>query len=215
MAENRYIKYTVKEDILISDFLSDENSLVANMTREQFLRIKDANGNTNAKLIYDKYNKKDRENQLVKDQYSQFDLYTMLANTTVTIPISEYQEELLVIGGENLFLDQNQSLPAFFVDKQKQLQSDPKYVKLEVLTQPGSNVDVQTIEQNCQVWIYVKSIDKLIDVSPFVNSLNISKSDIGGFSINVNPIEIQIDRDSNNITSVFISSDNGREYLKR
>lgn len=211
--KSKYIKYTIIEEVAVSDFLSSKDSVIGDLTKESFLRYQDDNDKSNADIIYSKYTKKEKTESRAK--YSKFDLDIIKANTTINIPLSEYQEQLFVIGGENLFLDQTQKLPAYFVEKQKELQSDPTYVKADQIAKTGSGIDLQQIEENVQVWIYIKSIDKLIDVSPFINSISISKSDIGSFSINLNPIEVKIDRESDTITAVFVSSTNGKEYLNQ
>lgn len=205
----RFIRYTITSDTTVDDFIKNNRSLVPNISKLDFLKFKPVNESNND-VIYAKYSQEEQKNN--KDKYSKIDLDIIKHNTSIFLPLSEFQEQLYITGGKNLFLDQNQSLDAYFVEEQKILQQDPKYVKLEKLYSQGE-VDVQTIEENCQVWIYVKSVDKLIDVSSFVNNLTISKTDVGQFSIDLTPIQIDINRDSNDIEAIFISSTNGREYL--
>ena len=205
----RFLSYTITSGTTVDEFLSNNQSLLPKTSKSDFLKFK-PNNKTNADQIYSKYTSEEKANN--KDSYSQFELNDIKVNTTVFLPVSELQEQLYITGGSKLFLDQNQSLSAYFVEKQVELQQDVGYVKVERLYQFG-DVDVSTIEENCQVWIYVKAIDKLLDISSFVNTLTISKTDIGQFSIDLLPIEISINRESNDIEAVFISSTNGREYL--
>jgi hypothetical protein len=207
----RPIRYVVTEDTTVDEFLKNNISFLPKMTKTDFLKYKPKKS-TNADQIYWKYSPEDRQNSTIKTKYSKFNLDVIKANTLVFFPVSEYQEELCVIGGSNVFMDQNKTMPAYFIEEDTKLKRDSKYVKLEKLYSEG-DIDVQTIEENCQVWIYVKSIDKLIDVSPFVNSLAISKSDIGQFSIDLSPIQIDVDRATNSINAVFVSFTNGKEYL--
>lgn len=207
----RAIQYTVYDTISIDKFLKNTKSLIPNVNKQDFLKFKPKD-RTNADQIFSKYSQEEQNNQSIKDKYSKFDLDEIKQNTTIYLPVSELQEQLYLIGGKNVFIEGNQSLPAYLVDEQVKLLQDPKYVKLEKIYSQG-DIDIQTIEENCQVWIYVKSIDKLLDISSFVLSLTTSKTDIGQFSIELTPIQIEVNRESNDIEAIFISSTNGREYL--
>lgn len=207
----RFRQYPITSDTTVEEFLRNNNSLLPKMSKSDFLKFKPQE-KTNADRIFSNYSQEDQNSQIIKNKYSKFDLDVIKHGTIVFLPVSELQEQLYMTGGTNLFMDQNQSLEAYFVEEQKELQQDPRYVKLEKVYSKGE-IDVQTIEENCQVWIYVKAIDKLLDISSFINSLTISKTDIGQFSLNVNPIQIEINRESNSIEAVFISSTNGKEYL--
>ena len=206
----RFIRYTVLVDTTVDEFINNNQSLVPNISKEDLLKFNPEGNRSNADLIYSKYTQEEQYNN--KENLSTFNLDPIKVNTTILIPLSELQEQLYITGGKNLFIDQNKGLSAYFIEEQIKLQQDSRYVKMDKLYQFGE-VDVQTIEENCQVWIYVKAIDKLLDVSSFINSLTTSKTDIGQFSIDLNPIEIQINRQTNEIEAIFISSMNGREYL--
>lgn len=211
-----YIPYTVIHDITVDDFISSNDSIVTGISKYDFLMVKDENGELNGNHIFNAYSKEVRDDPIIYNKWvTGGDLDLIVSGTTLLIPISQFQAELIVTGGKNLFMNQNQPLLAYFTEEQKELQSDPMYSQLERLTLKGRAITVKDIEQNCQVWIYVKSIDKLLDISPFINSLTTTKNDIGQFSINLNPIEINIDRFSDSISSVFISVKNKREYLNQ
>lgn len=205
----RAIRYLIATDITVDEFLKNTKSLLPNISKTDFLKFKPEN-NSNADQIYSIYSQEEKDTN--KAKYSQFDLDYIKANTSIFLPLSELQVELYLTKGKNLFIDDKKDLPVYFSDKQKELEQDPNYVRVERLYQFG-DIDISTIEENCQVWMYVKSIDKLLDISSFVNTLTISKTDIGQFSIDLLPIEISINRESNDIEAVFISSSRGREYL--
>jgi len=207
----RFQQFSINYDTTVDEFLRNNNSLLPKISKSDFLKF-NPQGKSNADRIFSNYSQEDQKSQNIKDKYSKFDLDIIKHGTVVFLPVSELQEQLYMTSGKNLFMDQNQSLEAYFVDEQKVLQQDPRYVKLEKIYS-GGNIDVQTIEENCQVWLYVKSIDKLLDISPFVNSLTISKTDIGQFSIDLCPIEIVINRESNSIASIFVNESKGKEYL--
>lgn len=213
--EGRSIKFLIDSLTTVDEFLSTRSSLVSGMTKHQFLGFRDQNGISNNEFIYSLYPEPFKSNSAITRLYLDSNLSTIFPGTTISIPISNYSEELVYIGGKNLFLNQDQALKVYFTEEDKKLKADPLYVKLESLSREGSNNSIQLVEENCQVLIYVKSIDKLIDISPFINSLTTSKSDVGSFNINLNPIEIALDRDSDSVMGVFISKNNKKEYLNQ
>lgn len=213
--KNTYIQHTVITDTTVNDFISSNDSIITGISKFDFHLIKDENGKSNRIYIYAAYTKAEQKDPVLQRKWLNNDLDIIKSGTTLTIPISQLNAELIVAGGKNLFLDQNGPLLAYFTEEQKELQADPRYSPLERLTLKGRDITVQDIEQNCQVWIYVKSIDKLLDISPFINSIVTNKNEIGQFSINLNPIEIEVDRESGSISSVFVSVKNKREYLNQ
>ena len=167
----RAIRYLITTDITIDEFLKNTKSLLPNISKSDFLKFKPEKS-SNADQIYSIYSQEEKDTN--KTKYSQFDLDYIKANTSIFLPLSGLQVELYLTKGKNLFIDDKKDLPVYFSDKQKELEQDPNYVRAERLYQFG-DVDISTIEENCQVWLYVKSIDKLLDISSFVNSLTISK----------------------------------------
>jgi hypothetical protein len=63
------------------------------------------------------------------------------------------------------------------------------------------------------VWIWVRALDKIINITPFINSANISKSDSGIFSLNISPLDdlgIYYDIGGDNMVNYFnIRKSNG------
>jgi hypothetical protein len=151
---------------------------------------------SNLDLIWREYDSDEKE--LYKVQYSTKNLSLLKPNTILYIPVKDYNPELIPIRGKNLFVDQGKEMTPYFSERQKQLERDEYYVKVEQVTQKGRNIDVQTIEQNCQVWIYSKTLEKIVDISPFIQSLEITKQETGSFSFTLSPISGIINRANNN-----------------
>lgn len=152
--------------------------------------------NSNLDLIYSKYSPEEQE--LYATQYSLKDLSLLKSNTILYIPVKNYNSELIPIRGKNFFVDQDKEMIPYFSERQKELENDEYYVRVEQVTQKGRNIDVQTIEQNCQVWIYSKTLEKIIDISPFIESLEITKQETGSFSFTLSPISGILERINNN-----------------
>lgn len=211
----RFRNYSVREEISVDEFLSKRDSLLmSRVSKKDFLSY-EKDGVSNSTKIYDEYTEREKNDASIKRKWIDADLDIIKENTIIHVPLSELQEELAVTQGSNVFVDQNKDNKAYIVEKRKQLLQDSRYVRLESVTKGGRYSDVQIIEQNCQVWVYVKSIDKLLDISPFITSLSTSKSDIGNFEISLNPIEIEVNRDTGEISGVFISKNDRREFLNQ
>lgn len=180
------------EDILLEDKFEYEQSFPSN-----------------AELIWSKYSFEEKYNNGGK--YSANDLTLLKQGTVLFIPLTSFNKELLPIRGKN-FLDQSTDIYPFFSEKQLELESDESYVKATDLLKESRADSVQIIEENCQVWIYSKTLDKIIDVSPFIQTLSTTKGDIGSFSFNLVPISVILDRASNsedyNLQQVF-----GTDYI--
>ena len=207
------IQYTIREETTVDDFLKSKNSyLTKNISKKEFLSFEFENISNNVS-IFSEYTQSEKNDSNNVKKLLNNDLDIIKPNTTVYIPNAGYNDELVAALGDNNFLSQDKDLQVYLTDKRLELINDPFYSKLEVVTRNSRISSVQTIEQNCQVWLYVKSIDKLLDISPFINRLTTSKTDIGSFYVDLNSIEVEIDRDTGEITEIFISKNNKKEFL--
>ena len=198
-------------DTTVEQFLSGD--VVANtLTKTQFLNFK-IKGKTNLQRIWENYDlTTEQTDTSLKSLYSAGNLSLLKKNTLLYIPISAYREQLLSLTGKNLFLDQNKELIPYFSEKQLELESDPEYLKVEQVTKQGRHIDVQIIEENCQVWVYCKALDKILDLSPFIQNLTTQKGEIGSFSFTLSPINAIINRDDNTLKEDLISTF-GNEFV--
>lgn len=85
-------------------------------------------------------------------------------------------------------------------------------------TDPDSIVDSKVIPQTLKVWIYVKALDKIIDFSPFINSLNtVKNSSSGNFTINMVPTRSQDSAfgvNSSGYYEIYNITDNKKKQIK-
>lgn len=124
--------------------------------------------------------------------------------TEINIPKSNFDSEIVSVVGKNLFLEQG-DFNFLWSEKLFKMVNDPEYVRLNNLNLLDFNFNISFINQNCQVWVWIRSQDKIINISPFIISLSTSKHDIGTFSININPIRSikTLDIDGNNFVDYF------------
>jgi hypothetical protein len=88
------------------------------------------------------------------------------------------------------------ALRPYFSEKQLELEKDPLYVRSKQITKQNRDIDLSVIEENCQVWIYSKTLDKIINVSPFVENLVTMKSEVGAFSMSLSPVSMHVNVDT-------------------
>ncbi|MDH3382216.1 MAG: hypothetical protein OEL54_05885, partial [Flavobacteriaceae bacterium] len=113
---------------------------------------------------------------------------------------------------EGRFLEQGSS-KAYLGDYEKLLKN-PKYKRANILEIKGQGVDINIINENITVWIYIRAVDKIINVSPLINYIRTSKSEVGNFSFSINPV-IDLEKlifYSNEIVNFSPLNNNGMHY---
>ena len=89
--------------------------------------------------------------------------------------------------GDNQFLKQ-EPFNCYISENIDRLVSDASYVPAQNINKTGRGIDVQIINENCQVWIWCRALDQIINVSSFVSSLTTTKNEVGTFNISLDPI---------------------------
>ena len=218
--ENRsYIEYKITQnnELSVTSFLNNNEALINGISRSQFLSFKGNTDKSNLDRIYDVYTW-DGQKQINKTSYSTGNLETINKGTILLIPISKIDEELVQINGKNLYLKQEKGQNVYYSEKLQELQNEPFYVKKEQVTKEGRNIDIQLIEENCQVWIYSKSLEKIINVSPFVTFTSTNKGDVGSFNIQLNPIvdeKMFLNNSKSEYLSFFDINENSEDYFTK
>lgn len=142
-------------------------------------------------------------------------------NTDVWVPISKIEiEEQMLFGANQLWAYESYGL--YLSVNQSELLSDPLYVQSSVITLKDSNHKVNIQNLNVRVWIYSKVLNKVIDVSPFVNRLNTNKSfTMGQFTISLDPFKSEQDitiqetsQNMNMVVNVFNIVDDSGNHVE-
>lgn len=153
----------------------------------EFLDVKDDSGISNRDRIFKSYTKED---DLVKySSPSSIDKDAPLyAGTLLYIPKDQTFNEIYAVQGKDLYMKQ-QSLKVFLEDNLKNLLQNSRYVRPSVLNATGSAYSITMINQLVQVWIWVRALGRIVNVTKFIRSTDTGVSSAGGtFSIGLSPI---------------------------
>jgi len=224
--QESYLVYTHNNptEDTIGKFFNKNKSVVEGQDMIDFLKLRGFNGDININSIFSKYD------SLQRDKYN--DLCYLIANgersilpidevkdlplntsTVLSLPKDSTKIELIAVKGKNLFLEQKE-FQYFYPDKLKKLMDDPNYIRAENLSKhKGVGFDIEVMMENCQVWLWSRALNKIVDVSPFITSLTTEKSDVGQFSFNLSPvknIEELTSVQSNNVINYFFLNNKGK-----
>jgi hypothetical protein len=184
MADFFKYKYSGSENITVQEFLDSENTPVV-LDVEEFLTYQGDGGEQNLDYITEKYSKI----QLNKYQNEISTLSPNLiinAGTTVNLPKDNTVLEDILLYSENQFLSQGNF--EAYLGQHEELLQDPKYVRSEAITINADGIDLRLLNESIQVWVWIRSINRIVDITPFVNYCSTSKqSDIGSFIFSLNP----------------------------
>lgn len=118
--------------------------------------------------------------------------------TTFLLPNQKLTTEAQKKTGSDVFLEQK-DFTIFWSDHQREILEDESYVPYDVVINKdtGAYIRGENIEArdkvlrknlNCQVWVYSRALDTLVDISPWVLSVSTSKGmDVGSFSLQLIP----------------------------
>lgn len=188
-------EYVSIYDMLI--YLSKEGGdhavLTDNMTGAEFEKLTDGDRSNFDRIVerlspFQKMKYKDQI-EAEKDPYCPIIRF----NTTILIPVQKFSAVLDGLNQAELFLKDVPNFKAFWNDAQKSLLQDPLYVPFDEDSKKVRTTSVKNSllrkAVNVRVWIYMRALDKVYDVSPVVMACSTDKSfDVGNFSLEVAPI---------------------------
>ena len=177
-------KYSGSKSVSIQGFISSDSILV-NLTPKDLLSFDGGTGLKNIDRIFANYSKSEKaEHQQAKDSGS---VPFIKSGTDILVPKANVQAEKSFLLGANQILKQanfSSFLPAY-----KALLESDGYKKLEANIYASNNYTLTAINNNIKVWVWIRSVDRVIDISPFVRSVSTNKmSDAGSFSFNIDPV---------------------------
>lgn len=113
------------------------------------------------------------------------------AGCPVILPLQKIEIEFEKLSQQGQFMSQG-GFKAFWADNYKKIVESINYKPEYSETNENALFDVRIIPQTIRVWIYVNSLGKILDLSPFVASCSTSKSPLSGvFSVRILPIKDQ------------------------
>lgn len=156
-------------------------------TPSDLMKVKNEKGISNLDIIWGTYDKE--EQNKYKSDYDSGTLPYIKQGTTVFCPKGDTPISLVKAAKEGQFVSQG-SFKAYWGDNYEELISDEEYLPDTNVTSAldGTGVNAKIISMNVRIWIYVKSIDKVIDLSPYVLQVVTTKSkQTGEFNVLLAP----------------------------
>ena len=156
-------------------------------TPSDLMKVKNEKGISNLDIIWGAYDKE--EQNKYESDYDSGTLPYIKQGTTVFCPKGDTPISLVKAAKEGQFVSQ-QNFKAYWGDNYEELISDEEYLPDTNVTSAlnGTGVNAKIISMNVRIWIYVKSIDKVIDLSPYVLQVVTTKSkQTGEFSVLLAP----------------------------
>ena len=183
--QGKYIYYTVESDIQLEDLVKDKQSLFykhySSTDQDSLLNdfLKITNGTSNLNRIWNNYLKVDQSDY--QSDYDNESLRYIRRGTTLIVNEKDSNIETVVLRGKNLFLEQN-DLSSYISEMYRVIQNDINNYPSTFVKDSNDEVSVQMKNYHCSVWMYSKALDRIIDVSPFVYSLNTNSNVSTGIS---------------------------------
>lgn len=129
--------------------------------------------------------------------------------TTYYLPNQNLTTEAQKKSGSDVFLEQK-NCTIFWSDFQREILEDESYVPFDqnvnrsvfdIMMEGRSLSGVNVLRKNltCQVWVYSRALDTLVDISPWVLNVGTNKGmDVGSFSVQLIPTFADIQDESLN-----------------
>lgn len=190
MKNNTTYNITTSKEYTVDEFIKYWQSIVPKnaqaITQAEFFEVRrNDTGPKNIDVIYNSYDALDQEKY--KDAYANQSLSKINKGVTLAFPIISTTIMLQEAVNQKQFLKQS-SFDAYWNDNYKELISDPEYQPADYLGYIDDNESlmIRYHSLNVKIWIYLKSIDKVIDVSPYIINVTTSKVFSGSsFSIDL------------------------------
>lgn len=155
------------------------------LTVAEFFDYLDENDN-NLNRIWMQYDKE--EQQKYKSDYDSKNLPYIKSGTTLLLPATKIELEFQKLASQGQFLSQG-DFKIYWADAYSKLISSMNFVPEDNdLKAEDPGYFLKTISLSVRVWIYVRALDKIVDVSPFVIGMTTNKSALNGtFDIQLAP----------------------------
>lgn len=186
-------KYNVEPQTFIDDWqkgLGPDTPEAQKLTVPEFMDVvNEVSKISNLDAIWATYD--DWEKEKYKNEYSSKNLPYIKPNTPLSFPIKDSPLLIQKASKSDMFMKQR-DFSAYWAENLQKLLSDKEgYVADNVVAldeEKAVRTKVQPI--NIKVWIYCKAINKVVDVSQFVNTCSTDKGFKNGtFSINITPFK--------------------------
>lgn len=175
-------KVQSKENVNISEFLQ---YVAPSLSVYDFLIFDGGSGWSNLDRIWLTYSSSEKvDTQTLYDTQS---LSFIKPNTEIILPKKDLNIEESPLLNANQILKQKDFI-GYFPDFLELLE-DSGYVRAKSIATDANSFSIKEISENILVYVYVRALDAILDLTSFVRSLNTSVvSDAGSFSFSLDPI---------------------------
>lgn len=192
----------------------------SSISAKDFLNFKGLGGKANWKRMWELYDYDQKVkhcktySSLTVEQQRSMDFnpdieaadFEINVGTLLYIPKNKTSIETLAAIGKDLFMKQ-QDLTAFMADELRTLINDPTYIPTAKVFSSGSSYSANYLNVSFNCWIYVRALDKILNVTPFIKSLSTSVSQGGEFDFSLNDIA--------DINTVYKYSETWYSYVQK
>ena len=177
-------KYEKAKNATISELIAGE-SILSGLDSAALLDFDGDTGEKNIDRIWAAYSQEEKSQYQTQKDSGQ--LPYIKPNTVFIIPKDNIDTEKALLLGSNQILSQS-SFESFLPEYKALLESNG-YRRSQTVSLQTANFTLTEINNNFRVWIWIRAIDKVVDVSPFVRTLSTNKTeDVGSFSFTISNI---------------------------
>ena len=205
MASQLYT-YSGKENMPPRSFLDIERPYIEFNAPDplfSFLQFDDGSGISNIQRIFNAYSAE--EKRLHRNSFNAGNVPYIKPSTSILLPRDNIRTQYEAIKGVNQIKVQT-NYNAYYNENYRNLVNDPEYVKSTNLALDYNRTDVQCIHENVRVWIWIRALGQIVDVSPFIENIVTTKMDqVGQFNFALVPISDLVDviKVGNQITNLY------------
>lgn len=153
------------------------------LSKEDFLKF-GIGEDTNLNRIWQQYDKQERRDH--EEDYNNGTLPYIKPSTVVMIPTDKLQLEFVKAARSGQFLSQV-DMKSFWAEKYETLINNEDFFP-EPENLGSGQIDVRIAPQSLKAWIYLQSINKIVDISSFVlTATSIKSKASGNFMIRIAP----------------------------
>ena len=198
--------YNGKENMTVTQFMGIERpylELNAPDPTLNFLLFDDGTGLTNLQRIFNHFSAE--EKRLYRPQFNRNEVPFIKPGTKMLLPRDNIRTQYEAIKGVNQIKIQA-NYNAYYNENYMALVNDPEYVKATNLAIDFNRTDIQCIHENIRVWCWIRALNQIVDLSPFIQNITTTKNDqVGAFSFTLVPISDLNDviKNGNKITNLY------------
>jgi hypothetical protein len=182
--EEKYFKYVVKEDTTVDELLNSKDSIFSGFSSKREFFDTELWLLNNLDRINGNYNDQEREDN--RSNYLNYNLSLVKAGTELVVQKAKVPVTLVALRGKNLFLEQS-NYPGFWSKTFLDINNDPSNLRSLESKDKSGQVSLIQKSYNVSLWVYIRSLDTVLDLTKFIHTVNTSNTlgGVGTFSFSL------------------------------